>query len=130
MLRVLQAVVIGVRRLAFAEKKFSNLSDEIVGKSRRASASCGPRRGTRRGPIRRPVPMRLSSTASRRGVAALLAPLLVSPVLRQDAFAFDNALPEYRDQDAAMKVKPGPRPTDIGLQKRMGDLRPCVDGKV
>lgn len=62
--------------------------------------------------------------ASRRAITAMLVPLLTPLPMS----AFDNARSDV-PQDASLKVNPGPRPGGLGLQKRLGDLGPCADGK-
>mmetsp|Transcript_43803 Transcript_43803/g.115106 ORF Transcript_43803/g.115106 Transcript_43803/m.115106 type:complete len:232 (+) Transcript_43803:77-772(+) len=64
---------------------------------------------------------------SRRAIAVALAPLMSVPFA--PVRAFDNALPEVKDEIA---TKPAyirdSKPGDIGL-KPGGSLRPCLDGK-
>jgi uncharacterized protein (DUF1499 family) len=42
------------------------------------------------------------------------------------ALAFENSLPV---PDAKIPRKPGPAPTDLGIQKQSGNLKPCLDTK-
>ena len=67
--------------------------------------------------------------ATRRDVlrGGMAAALLVVPTSR--ALAFANGLPLPETKSGPLPRKPGPAPTDIGVQKVTGTLRPCIDTK-
>lgn len=73
---------------------------------------------------------------SRRTLAAALAPLLTTLQLgAPPAQAFNNAIPEFRDEarDPSVKKTPGPPPAkslaEMGPRPLDGALKPCLDGK-
>ena len=47
-------------------------------------------------------------------------------VPRPHALAFENSLPL---PDTSLPRKPGPAPTDLGIQRQSGNLKPCLDTK-
>tara|TARA_B110001452_G_scaffold24328_1_gene19250 strand:+ start:140 stop:922 length:783 start_codon:yes stop_codon:yes gene_type:complete len=53
--------------------------------------------------------------------------LVAAPANR--ALAFDNSLPLPETKSSKVPRKPGPVPTDIGVQTATGTLRPCMDTK-
>ena len=72
------------------------------------------------------LPTRRPPARSSRRELLLTGAAAAAFVSQQRALAFENSLPL---PDTSIPRKPGPAPTDLGIQKQSGDLKPCLDTK-